>query len=138
MSTPIALAKKYCVNWQDGLCSGIDFHKDGSPFRFRSEGAQCLLKANQRCSYFETAVLPMGDSEEWQKKYPGDAKAFAEGADRYFRRHSGIAGLAPKARRCPDCGTPIGPRKRYCALCADRRSKESDRNYQSKKALEPR
>jgi hypothetical protein len=136
MSTPITLAAKYCANWQqDGVCSGLDFRNDGTLFRFRNEGCQCgcLLKAKERCSYFESAVLPMGDSEEWRKKYPAEARVFQEGADRYMRRHSGIAGLALKARVCPDCGTQIGPRKRYCHVCSDARQQQTDRNYHREK-----
>jgi len=124
--TPIWIAKNHCANYQEGICSGIDFGPKGELFRFRAEGSRCLLSSRERCSYFETAVLPIGANQEWQKKYPGEARQFEEGADQYLRAHSGIPGLAPRRRKCPDCGTQIGPKQRYCAQCRDRHRKVSN------------
>ena len=130
LSRRTRLAGKYCSNWQqDGVCSGLDLADDGTLFRFRNEGCQCVLRIKERCSYFESAVLPIGDNEEWRKKNPGEARELEEGRDRYMRRCIGIPGLALKARVCPDCGTQIGPRKRYCHVCSDARKHETDRNY---------
>src|SRR5262245_20874547 len=95
-------------------------------FRFRNEGCKCLLSTDERCSYLETAILPM-KTDEW--KNPSEARRFAELTDQYRRAH--ISGLNPRKRKCPDCGVQIGPRKRYCQVCAERRSKQADRNYHS-------
>jgi|SRR6516162_4389863 hypothetical protein len=127
--TPIDIAEKYCANWQDGICSGIGFRADGSFYRFRSEGCKCLLRDNLRCSYLESSVLLQGKNKEWIQGNPGEAKKFEDGIDRYWRRHSGIAGLALRKRLCPDCGIQIGPRKRYCEKCAGNRARESDKKY---------
>jgi hypothetical protein len=129
VSTPIRIARKHCANWQDGICGGIDFGPKGELLRFRPEGRQCLLSSRERCSYFETAVLPMR-SQDW--KNPSEGREFEEGADQYLRIHSGITGLAPRRRKCPDCGTQIGPKKRYCQACSNRRKLEADRVYQQK------
>lgn len=126
MSTPLVIARLHCANFHDGICSGIDFGKDGSMFMFRNEGSPCLLKTKKPCSYFETAVLPIGKNQEWAKAHPGEARAFEEGVDQYQRLHSGIPGLSSRRRKCPDCGTQIGPRKRYCAVCGERRRKETN------------
>jgi hypothetical protein len=88
MNKPQKLAAKYCANWKEGICSGIDFKADGTLFRFRNEGSDCVLKTCQRCSYFESAVLPMR-KREW--KNPTEARQFDEGIDHYFRLH--IPGL---------------------------------------------
>jgi hypothetical protein len=130
--TPLGIAREHCANWHEGICSGIDFRRDGSMFMFRDGGKPCLLNERKRCSYFESAVLPIGKKEEWAKRYPGEARAFEEGADQYTRQHSGIPGLSPRRRKCPDCGTMIGPRKRYCAVCGEHRRKETNAANQRK------
>ena len=132
MNSPLSIARKYCANFDESGCSGIDFEPDGKLVRFRSEGSRCLLAQNQPCSYFETAVLPTGESEEWKKADPGRAAEFAEGEDLYKRRHLGIPGLALKARKCPDCGKGIGPKQRYCVECRTRRRKETNSENQRK------
>jgi len=77
------------------------------------------------------AVFPIGKNEEWCRKYPAQARAFEEGVNRYMRMHL-RGGLAPRRRKCPDCGVQIGPRKRYCQVCAGRRKRESDSEYHRK------
>jgi hypothetical protein len=129
--TPLGIAQNHCANWDGGLCTGIDFRADGSMFRFRPEGRRCLLSSHERCSYFETAVLPIGASKEWQQKYPREAAQFEEGAH-FYRVHFGMPGPAPVGRNCSDCGVQIGPRQRYCAQCRQKHRKATKTMSQRK------
>jgi hypothetical protein len=135
MITPTTLARAYCANFHDNGCSGIDIGPAGELIRFRDEGCKCLLLDNQRCSYFETAVLPQGANTEWIGAHPKEAAEFAEGAHEYRRTQSGFHGVVP-TRKCPDCGKGILPRQRYCLECRNRRRKatnaENQRNWQKK------
>ena len=133
---PVVLAKLYCANFlADGTCNGVDFKRPGlKQVRFLSEETACLVGCGQRCRYFETAVMPMKD---WDWK-PGEGRAFREAVNRYQRKHAGILGLAPRQRKCPDCGTPIGSRLRYCESCRQERNTKNVRKamrnlYQRKK-----
>ena len=97
---PIVIAKAHCANWQTGnRCSGIAFNADGSMRRFRAAGL-CQV-CESRCPYFESSVLPIGEHPEWVKKYPGLARQFQEGADRYARMHSGIPDLSLSSTEMP-------------------------------------
>jgi hypothetical protein len=126
---PLALAKHYCANYlADGSCIGTDFKPNGDQFRFLPEGSRCLIACGQRCKYFEASVLPM-DADSWEWTNPIEGKQFKQVANQYRRKHSASgSGLATKQRRCPDCKTLIGPRKRYCSICAAKRQARSNRN----------
>ena len=140
-TTALQIAEGHCANWHfldlplkkgDGFCLGIGFHKDGRPGRFREGGCKCLLFEKKRCLYLEQFVFPLRKSPEWRTKYQGQAKAFDEAVDRYMRLHMPIPGLAKRSRKCPDCGTWIGPRKRYCVKCTEVRRKATYRDSKSR------
>lgn len=50
----------------------------------------------------------------------------------YFRRKE------PEARRCPDCGGPMEPKKQHCGLCAKKRRRESNRRAQKNRRKKSR
>jgi len=138
-SPPVAMAgiaKQHCANFgSEGICGGVKPCTDGSQVRFLPEGARCLLLEGKGCGYFESNVMPMA-LESWEWKNPSEGKRFREAVDHYRRVHGEIKGLARRARRCPDCGEPIGPRKRYCQKCAADRQKASVRKTMRKSRLD--
>jgi len=118
------LAEQHCANWcRGGTCegAGVDL-KTGRHFRWRRAGCPCLLALDQRCPYFETAVLSM--ERRGEKDWPTVTQgvAFREAARLYHVIFPETVGVEPATRKCPDCGkNRIGPRKRCCEECRIRR-----------------
>lgn len=84
--TAAALAEAECANYVQGLCLG---------------SAPCVLMEDQRCRYFETAVLPL---------HPN-------------LRGYELATTDPAEKRCAACGEVITAASRhtlYCQRCAER------------------
>jgi hypothetical protein len=87
----------------------------------------CLWDANERIKF---ARAKTGKPETLT-----EALRFISGTN--DRLTGGIGGMSLRRRKCPDCGLPIGPRKRYCQTCARRHKRESDRTAQRKARKTP-
>jgi len=108
-----AFATKECASCQAGQCIGIIFDIDvkGQVHHslFRNPGL-CLLPDN-RCKYFEAAVLPLAQTK------PEYAVA---ATDYEFQHRKGTWAKQKDARRC-DCGNPLSKRRRFCDFCTVKR-----------------
>jgi hypothetical protein len=70
---------------------------------------------------------------DWLKVEEGED--FREGAAEYYRHHvPHLASPLPltRERKCPDCGTPVPTRMRYCDNCKKRHRRETFRASQQK------
>jgi hypothetical protein len=128
-------AKAHCANYcRDGTCVGTDCDlKTGRHFRWRAEGARCLLALDQRCPYFEESVLPMEKRRE--KDWPtfAQGEAFRKAARLYHDTFPETVPVQLADRMCPDCGKRrIEPRKRCCSECRIRRRKATNAANQRK------
>ena len=113
--TALILAHKHCSNFSDGQCAGVDFRKNGSLFRFRKEGERCLLKDGRRCSFFETAVLPIRSRKEWPDEEV--RKGFLVGAAQYDRDFIHDAPQTRIKRKCIRCGRTMWSAMQLCTHC---------------------
>ena len=43
------LAKEYCANYQNSVCTGVEIQPDGTAVRFLPEGSACLLCSGKAC-----------------------------------------------------------------------------------------
>jgi hypothetical protein len=123
------LAEEYCANWWRGsLCQGADVDlRTGRHFRWRAAGNPCLLGLGLRCPYFEQSVLPMEKRKENAWPTLREGMTFREAAPTYRRLFLPETLVERLERLCPDCGKhPIGPKKRCCEKCRQRRRRESD------------
>jgi len=91
-------------------CANFDHHYGGCLF-----GA-CLVELGERCSYFERAVLPTGDSDI-RRKYEALTGVYIEGQ---------------AVNLCGDCGRTIPPRRRYCDRCVQKRRRATYRQSRQK------
>jgi hypothetical protein len=91
-------------------CSNFDHHYGGCLF-----GA-CLLELGERCSYFERAILPTGDSDTRQK----------------YEALTGVHIEGQAVNVCGDCGRTIPPRRRYCDRCVQKRRRATYRQSRQK------
>ncbi|MEE9370742.1 MAG: hypothetical protein V3W45_04640 [Sedimentisphaerales bacterium] len=99
-------------------CANYDHHYGGCLF-----GETCRVEQGQRCGYFEKAILPtavdIGAGERMHflyEKQCGLSVTLARG----------------QMRICPDCGTELKPRQRYCDNCKGRRRQKSYRQAREK------
>jgi len=79
---------------------------------FPNDPTNCNLRNNNRCNYFEKAILP--------------ATPHSAPAKTYRRTHKIPA---PNARPCPDCGNPMAPNRHFCQTCAHKRRKATKRAH---------
>ena len=86
----------------------------------RHADGRCRVAGGDRCGWFESSILP-----EIVRLGGPDA---ANVAQRYAPGMK-VAALRPneEARPCPDCGTALGARQRYCQECALKRAKSAAR-----------
>lgn len=115
---PHQFAKAECANWSNDECLNIKIASDlsmtiGKPI------PRCVLIAGQRCRYFEDCVLPMAA----MTTDPVKSKSYSEAADEYRLIHK----MDGVIRQCPDCGRPLSPRRRLCAVCSQKRRKQTYR-----------
>ena len=114
---PMALVRGECCNYRDGGCLPAD-------------GA-CLVEEGGRCSYFESAVLPIADQPPPRMaNNPGAANVGLQrlrvGArDAYCKMHGLLSEAAE--RECPECRGPLPAGKRYCATCREVRNRANRR-----------
>ena len=94
-------------------CSNYDHHYGGCLF-----ADTCKVQEGQRCGYFERRVLPTAaDIGLGERMYS------------LYEKQCGISGTLERGqmRICPDCGTGLKPRQRYCDNCKRRRRRKSYR-----------
>lgn len=112
-------------------CANYD-HRDGGCLLSNN----CAVLTGKRCGYFERAVLPtsaeIGQRDHVYRLYE---QAVSVIIDRYkMRRKTG------DVRPCPDCGTALRPRQRYCDTCAGKRKRVASRQRQRRhygRAIDP-
>jgi hypothetical protein len=120
--------KDQCANWNDEPeeeCLGVDVF--GVPFR---QPGRCWVTAGESCKYFKDKVL---GPEDCKYPHPCFVKDPAFEA-RVRRQYSKIDHTVVEAevRRCPDCGAPLGPKRRYCEKCSKKRRHKTMREYHRK------
>ncbi len=84
----------------------------------------CLVEQGQRCGYFEKAVLPTAaDIGLGERMYS------------LYEKQCNVSGTLERSqiRICPDCGTGLKPRQRYCDNCAKKHRRESYRKSRDNK-----
>jgi hypothetical protein len=96
-------------------CSNYDHRRGGCLF-----GDDCSVEQGERCSYFERAVLPTATDIRTYSQY----EALCGIGEPLVRR---------EVRKCPDCGSGLRFRQRYCADCSRRRRRKSYRQSRQKK-----
>ena len=106
--SPYDLAKTECANFVAGECI---LHLDG----------RCRVGQRKRCDYYEKSVLGLA-------KY-GDPDVM-EAVDEYRTKHKLYEFTkeerAEDLRLCPNCGTVLIARQRYCRACARKRRREGN------------
>ena len=108
-------------NPEDGMpgCANYDHYYGGCLL-----WETCKVERGQRCGYFEKAVLPtaadIGLSERMYSLY---------------EKQCSVSGPLERSqtRICPDCGTGLKPRQRYCDNCAKKHRRESYRKARDNK-----
>ena len=99
-------------------CANYDHHYGGCLF-----GNKCLVKKGKRCGYFEKAVLPVAT----------DIGLVGHVYSLYQKRVGLNADLQrPQTRLCPDCGTGLKLKQRYCDSCGKSRRQKGNRENQKK------
>ena len=115
---PHQFAKAECANWSNDECLNVKIAADLS-MTIGKPQSRCVLIAGQRCRYFEECVLPMAA----MTTEPVKAKSYSEAADEYRLTHQ----MDGVIRQCPGCGRPLSPRRRLCAVCSQKRRKQTYR-----------
>ena len=118
--SPLQAAKTHCANYQqDGSCLGFYYNDDLSVdwSRYRPL-PKCAIASCQACPYFEEIVLPQVDgavAEKYRKNLPPEVR-------------TGVQPQKVIAKYCLDCRKrEVGPRQKYCSVCAKVRQRESAR-----------
>ena len=102
-------------------CANYDHHNNGCLLE-----EVCLIQEGKRCEHFEKVVLPTAvDIGMRESIYSQYAKAVGIEIDPQISNSN--------YRRCPDCGTELRPRQRYCNTCKMRRRRQTYRNSRSKR-----
>jgi hypothetical protein len=94
-------------------CANYDHHYGGCLFEDK-----CFVEEGQRCGYFEKAVLPKAaDIGLGERMYS------------LYEKQCNVSSTLERSqtRICPDCGTGLKPRQRYCDNCKRRRRQKSYR-----------
>jgi hypothetical protein len=128
-------AKEHCANWcRGGTCVGVGFDiYTQRHFFITKEGSPCLLGLGRRCPYFELSVLPMEKRKETDWPSFKQGEEFRKAARLYHLIFPETEIVEPETRKCPDCGKHrIGPRKRCCTECRNRRRKATNAANQRK------
>ena len=103
-------------------CANYDHHYGGC--LFENFGGQCaVLDLRKRCGYFERAVLPTAaDIGQRDHVYGLYEQLVGVVIDRNKTRQK-----TGNVRPCPDCGTSLRPRQRYCDTCSRRHRQAAGR-----------
>lgn len=104
-------------------CANYDHHYGGCLFR-----ESCLMEQGKRCAYFERAVLPTAaDTGQTERIYAA------------YEKQCKVGLLArPQQRICPDCGTGLKPRERFCDNCKRKHRQKANRDNQQRIYTEQR
>ena len=125
MATPLQMAREHCANHRT-----LE-HPKMSGCIWDAKGHCRLTKKGVRCSYFETAVLPLAN------RVPPNAHGrYAEIPRLYWQSVAQKTGVGLNAlnvtlkevRRCA-CGTALGYRQKQCKSCRVKRRREAHRRY---------
>ena len=122
--TPRQAARTHCANYQPGgSCLGIALRDDLSMYRFRKEDLPCVFLQEggcEGCPFFEQTVLPQVPAtvaEEYRKSLPTSVATSVQ------PQHSAT-------KLCLDCRKrEVRPRQKYCAQCARKKKRESNRDH---------
>jgi hypothetical protein len=98
-------------------CANYDQHYGGCLF-----SETCKVEYGHPCRHFEKAVLPtsngIGQGISITSQYEARVHCTA----------GRFSAASREDRRCPDCGNPLLPRRRYCEKCRGRRKRIATRN----------
>ena len=122
--TALRMVQAECANWRaDGKgCLGAIIDDDLRIRRCRPKRACLLTTGGARCAYFEECVAPMAS-----RVADAAARRAFEAAVREYRLAAGL--LAAVHRPCPQCGRPMGARRRFCDVCAPARHRANQRAW---------
>lgn len=129
MTDLIKFVSQWCANFKADKCAGLSITDSGSVVRMSKPNDPCVLfSTGARCSYFEECVAPGVDRCDnntfAQRKY----KEIGNEALRQYRLATNVASVQINGKRkCPDCGKPLLPRKRYCVTCSETRKLSANR-----------
>lgn len=128
--TPHQMAKRECANLlRDGSCLGVRAEDLGHHLGPLTPWSVCAVAERKPCDYFEECVLPLAASRPEYLQCPKDYYRMVQPHDwRHNERPRRPTPTPGTPRPCPDCGKPIGKRRRVCDNCRASRSKESARN----------
>ena len=125
--TPVELARQECANYNQGACLGVSpdslAARDDQPMNAHPL-PECVLYLGQPCAYFERCVLPMANRGKPE---------LIQAREIYHRTHSMAAAL--RTAKCPTCGAPRAPRKRFCVPCARQHRQNTTRESMRKRRL---
>jgi hypothetical protein len=123
--TPVELARQECANYNQGACLGVTPDslavRDDQPMNAHPL-PECVLYLGQPCAYFERCVLPMANRGKPE---------LIQAREIYHRTHAMTAVRA----KCPTCGAPRAPRKRFCVPCAREQRRATLRDAQRRKRV---
>ncbi len=106
--SPYQLAEAECANFVNGKCI--------------IPGTPCKLTGGlQRCGYFEECIVPL----RTRTAHPDHAK-YLEAIDNYIDTRN-VPGRTATTRKCV-CGKPLAPRQRRCSDCGKRLEKQRTRD----------
>ncbi len=116
--TPHDMAREQCANF---IGAGCIFERPG----VHREGVCVLGRMQERCTYFEKAVLPLVDR---MPRYAGVRNQYRDSLKKPGARNCALPALsAEKDQRCP-CGKARQARHRYCPECGEKRRRELARD----------
>ena len=123
--TPYQLVKKVCSNYRNEKCLGVS--RECFPTATIQPPGPCLIAERKRCSFFETAILPLADRPS-PKNDPGFQGGVLEARNFYHRAHDvGLPKQIGSKRNCPRCGIVLDWGKKYCEPCRILRRNETQK-----------
>ncbi|MGO8703771.1 MAG: hypothetical protein ACLQVA_08120 [Candidatus Brocadiia bacterium] len=115
--TPHDMARERCANFVDSGCISV------RPAVHR-EGVCVLGRMQERCTYFEKAVLPLVDR---MPRYAGVRNQYRDAVKIGAKDSASPVLSMEEDRRCP-CGKVREARHRYCPECGAKRRRELARD----------
>lgn len=114
-------------------CCNYDLHHVGC-FLLDHMGQRCDCKPlkDQRCGYFERAVLPTANLLKLK-----DRQKIMDEYQRAYGLEKLVKIELSKTHTCP-CGNPIPSRMRFCNVCKKKKRQKTKREYQKRFRLSHR